>query len=181
MGTFEGWKTRGRCHVLGDDIPHDGAVMPFDLVTAKVRDPELLISHLFEAVDPGLRARLQPGDFIVAGRNFLCGKAHNQGLIALKALQIRILCESMPFRSFRGAIGLALPCLVGCTGITGFLKDGDEIEADLETGEVIRLAAGESKNYPPISPTVKAIVEEGGMRGMLAKWLEDHPERRLPA
>jgi 3-isopropylmalate/(R)-2-methylmalate dehydratase small subunit len=181
METFAGWKTRGRCHVLGDDIAHDGVVMPYDLITTKVRDPELLIPHLFEAIDPTLRERLQPGDFIVAGRNFLCGKAHNQGLIAMKALQLRILCESMPFRSFRGAIGLAVPSLVGCTGIAKFLADGDEVEVDFETGKVSKLATGEEKDYPPISPDIKTIVAQGGMRGMLARWLEDHPERRVPA
>ena len=181
METFAGWKTRGRCHVLGDDIAHDGVVMPIELITTKVRDPELLIPHLFEAIDPALKDRLQPGDFVVAGRNFLRGKAHNQGLIAMKALQLRILCEFMPFRSFRGAIGLALPCLVGCEGVTSFVSDGDEIEADFETGEVSNLTTGQTRSYQPISPAIKIIVERGGLRGMLAQWLEDHPERRLPA
>ncbi|OWT80414.1 hypothetical protein CEY04_03120 [Achromobacter sp. HZ28] len=167
--------------MLGNDIPHDGVVMPYDLITTKVRDPELLVPHLFEAIDSTLLERLKPGDFIVAGRNFLCGKAHNQGLIAMKALQLRIICESMPFRSFRGAIGLAVPSLVGCVGITDFLSSGDDIEADFESGRIVKLATGESKDFPPISPEIKTIVAQGGMRGMLTRWLEDHPERRIPA
>jgi 3-isopropylmalate/(R)-2-methylmalate dehydratase small subunit len=176
-----GWKTRGRCHVLGDNVPHDGGVMRFDLVTARVQDPTQLIPHLFDEVDPSLKSKLNPGDFIVAGQNFFCGKAHNQGMIAMKALGLRVLCESMPFRSFRAAIGVALPCLINCQGITQFVSDGDEIEADFETGIVKNLTTNGSENYPALAPEIKAIIEEGGMRGMLAAWLRDHPELAEPA
>jgi 3-isopropylmalate/(R)-2-methylmalate dehydratase small subunit len=171
-----GWKTRGKCHLLGNDIPHDGGVIRFDLVTARVQDPAQLIPHLFDEIDPSLKHKLKPGDFIVAGQNFFCGKAHNQGMIAMKALGLRVLCESMPFRSFRAATGVALPCLIRCTGITRLIADGDEIEADFETGMVNNLTANWSKAYPAIPSEIKAIIEEGGMRGMLAAWLRDHPE-----
>ena len=175
-----GWKTRGRCHVLGDNVPHDGGVIRFDLVTARVQDPAQLIPHLFDEVDPSLKSKLNPGDFIVAGQNFFCGKAHNQGMIAMKALGLRVLCESMPFRSFRAAIGVALPCLINCQGITQLVSDGDEIEANFETGIVKNLTTNGLENYPALAPEIKAIIEEGGMRGMLAAWLRDHPELGKP-
>ena len=60
-----------------------------------------MIPHLFDEVDPSLKSKLNPGDFIVAGQNFFCGKAHNQGMIAMKALGLRVLCELMPFCFFR--------------------------------------------------------------------------------
>jgi 3-isopropylmalate/(R)-2-methylmalate dehydratase small subunit len=171
-----GWKTRGKCHVLGDNVAHDGGVIRFDLVTARVQDPAELIPHLFDEIDPGLKDKLNPGEFIVAGQNFFCGKAHNQGMIAMKALGLRVLCESMPFRSFRAATGVALPCLIHCTGITRLVADGDEIEADFETGAVTNLRTSRSETYPAIPAEIKSIIEEGGMHGMLAAWLRDHPE-----
>ena len=87
----------------------------------------------------------------------------------------------MPFRSFRAAIGVALPCLINCQGITQLVSDGDEIEADFETGIVKNLTTNGSENYPALAPEIKAIIEEGGMRGMLAAWLRDHPELAEPA
>jgi 3-isopropylmalate/(R)-2-methylmalate dehydratase small subunit len=171
-----GWKTRGKCHVLGDNIPHDGGVIRFDLVTARVQDPAQLIPYLFDEIDPKLKDKLKPGDFIVAGQNFFCGKAHNQGMIAMKALGLRVLCESMPFRSFRAATGVALPCLIHCKGITHLVADGDLIEADFETGIVRNLTTDQSERYPALAPEIKSIIEEGGMRGMLAAWLRDHLE-----
>jgi len=176
MALEGGWKTRGNCHVLGDNVPHDGGVIRFDLVTSRVQDPAQLIPHLFDEIDPTLKERVKPGDFIVAGKNFFCGKAHNQGMIAMKALGLRVLCESMPFRSFRAATGVALPCLIHCEGIAGWIATGDEIEADFDTGVVTDLKTGRSEQYPSLPPEIKSILEEGGMRGMLAAWLRDHPQ-----
>ena len=176
MALEGGWKTRGTCHVLGDNVVHDGGIIRFDLVTARVQDPAQLIPHLFDEIDPTLKRRVKPGDFIVAGKNFFCGKAHNQGMIAMKALGLRVLCESMPFRSFRAATGVALPCLVHCEGITDFVASGDLLEVDFDSGVVINLKNGQSRQYPAIPPAIKSILEEGGMRGMLTAWLRDHPE-----
>ena len=94
----------------------------------------------------------------------------------MKALGLRVLCESMPFRSFRAATGVALPCLIRCEGVTSFISDGDEIEADFDTGVVINLNSSQSQRYPSIPPEIKSILAEGGMLGMLAAWLRDHPE-----
>jgi 3-isopropylmalate/(R)-2-methylmalate dehydratase small subunit len=176
MALEGGWKTRGKAHVLGDNVPHDGGVIRFDLVTARVQDPAQLIPHLFDEIDPTLKERVKQGDFIVAGKNFFCGKAHNQGMIAMKALGLRVLCESMPFRSFRAATGVALPCMIHCEGITGWIANGDEIEADFGSGLVTNLKSGQSAQYLGIPPEIKSIIEEGGMRGMLTAWLRDHPD-----
>ena len=175
------WKRRARCHVLGHDVPHDGGVINFNFVTSRVIEPEKIIPALFAEVDPTLIERIKPGDYIVAGRNFLCGKAHNNGLIGLKALDLRILCESMPYRSLRASVGMALPSLINCVGISSLVKDGDEIEADFATGEVKNLTTGESAHYPGLARDVKMTLEQGGMKGLMAKWLEDHPELGVAA
>ena len=52
-------KQRGRVHVLGHDVPHDGGVMAFDIVLSRVTDPIHLVPHLFAEIDPGLQARIQ--------------------------------------------------------------------------------------------------------------------------
>jgi 3-isopropylmalate/(R)-2-methylmalate dehydratase small subunit len=174
------WKTTGHAHVLGDDILHDGGVIRFDFVTGRVTDPEILIPQLFAEIDPTLIQRIKPGDFIVAGRNFLAGKAHNNGLIAMKALGLRILCESMPFRSFRAVTALALPAMTQCAGVRDLVADGDEIEADFATGLVKNLSRGTEGQFTPVARDIQVMLEEGGMRGMLAAHLSRHPELAVP-
>src|SRR3974390_2770376 len=181
MALERGWKTRGVAHMLGDNVPHDGGGIRVALVTARVQDPPQLIPHLFDEIDPTLKERVKPGDFIVAGKNFFCGKAHNQGMIAMKALELRVLCESMPFRSFRAATGVALPCLVNCEGITGWVAPGRAVAGDFDTRSATHLKTGRSEQYPSIPLEIKSIIEEGGMRGMLAAWLRDHAELGHPA
>jgi 3-isopropylmalate/(R)-2-methylmalate dehydratase small subunit len=82
----------------------------------------------------------------------------------------------MPFRSFRAATGVALPCMINCEGITSWIADGDQIEADFDSGVVRNLSSGRSDQFPPIPPEIKSILDEGGMRGMLEAWLRGHPE-----
>lgn len=170
------WTTVGRAHVLGNNIPHDGGVMSFDAVLARITDPQELIPRLFAQVDPALAARINPGDFIVAGTNFLAGKAHNNGLIAMKALGLRILCESMGVRAFQGVVGLALPCLTSCVGVTSLVADGDEIEVDFLSGQVRNLSKGTQAAYPGLPAGVKDMIEAGGMLGLLTSHLKNHPE-----
>lgn len=170
------WKTQGRAHVLGHDVPHDGGVISFDMVIGRVMDPAVLRPKLFEQIDPGLAQRLAPGDFIVAGRNFLSGKAHNNGLIAMKAMNLRILCESMPVRAYQAVVGLALPCLADCPSIGELVADGDEIEVDMLSGQVRNLRSGRSARYAPVSDAVRQLTEQGGTRGSLERHLRDHSE-----
>lgn len=170
------WTTVGRAHVLGNNIPHDGGVMSFDAVLARTTDPQELIPRLFAQVDPALAARIAPGDFIVAGSNFLAGKAHNNGLLAMKALGLRILCESMGVRAFQGVVGLALPCLNHCVGVTSLVADGDAIEVDFLTGLVRNLSKKSEASYGGLPEGVKKMIEEGGMLGLLTSHLKSHPE-----
>lgn len=174
------WKRRGTAHVLGDDVPHDGAVMSFDMVLTRTTDPDELIPHLFKELDPTLIDRLRPGDFIVAGSNFLSGKPHNSGIIALKALGISLLCESMATKAFNGVVMLAVPLLTQCTGIREMVSNGDELEVDFSAGTVRNVTTGVEKQFPPLPPEVQQIIESGGMQGMLAAHLREHPELAQP-
>ena len=105
---------RGRCHVFGDQVPLDEGVIAFRFAIERVTDPQALIPHLFETIDPGFRERVEPGDFVVAGSDFACGKPHVQGFIALAALRMSVLCASMPYKAMRRSASEGLPVLVGC-------------------------------------------------------------------
>jgi 3-isopropylmalate/(R)-2-methylmalate dehydratase small subunit len=176
----DGWRTRGTAHVLGDNVEHDGPIIPLNLIMGRVTDPDKLIPHLFEALDPSLLPKLKSGDFIVAGKNFGCGKPHINGYIAMEALGLRVLCESMPGAIVRATMSIALPCLYRCDDITQFVGSGDEIEVDYQTGEVINLSSGEARRYPPVQEEAQTMLLHGGVKGLLAYWLKTHPELGAP-
>lgn len=172
-------KKSGRCHVLGDGIPLDEGVMAFKYAIERITDPQQLIPHLFECVDINFPNRIKQGDFIVAGKDFACGKPHFQGFIAMAALDMAILCGSMPHKALRGAVSLGLPALTGWSQEIVSIENGDEIEVDFETGIVRNLSTKLAGTVPPMPQLLHEMVRHGGIRGQLKAWLETHPELLL--
>jgi 3-isopropylmalate/(R)-2-methylmalate dehydratase small subunit len=175
-----GWRTRGHAHVYGHDLPHDGGIVPMKVIPMRLTDPDAVVPFLFEEQDPPFRERVRPGDFIIAGRNFGCGKPHTAGYLGMKALGLRILCESMPYTVSRSLMNIGVPFMTGCEGIAAFVRTGDEVEADFESGEVRNLTTGETRRYPALDPRIRGMIEAGGMQGMLRAWLASHPELGTP-
>jgi 3-isopropylmalate/(R)-2-methylmalate dehydratase small subunit len=166
------WRLKGRCYKLGHDVPHAGGVIPNRLIVARETDPLKLTPHLFGETDPGFHERARPGDIIVAGRNFGMGPKSN-GYIAMHALGLGLVCESMPFLAYRAAIGCGLRVLTGCCNVTGLCDTGDELEADFQTGHFINHTRGITRDYPPLPDALREIVEIGGNTGWLKKWWID--------
>ena len=163
------WRLRGRAWVLGHDIQHQGGVVPAWIVTGRHMDPAEIIPHLFEETDPGFHTRCRPGDIIVAGRSFGMGPKMN-GYIAMKARGLGLVCESMPFLGYRGAIGAGLRVLTDCQGATEECETGDELEVDFDSGMFINHTRGTRREYPPLADSLKEIVALGGNIGWLQQW-----------
>lgn len=171
-------RKRGIAHVFGDAIPLDEGVMAFKYAIGRVTDPKELIPHLFEGIDPGFAARVRPGDFVLAGTDFGCGKPHIQGFIAMAALDMGVLCGSMPYRALRGAISKGLPVLTGCAGVAAFAADGDDIEVDFATGLALNHSRGSRAQFPAMPEVLREIITSGGASGQLVNWLAGHPQQR---
>jgi len=167
---------RGRCHVFGDKIPMDEGVMAFEFVIKRVTDPQVLIPELFKHIDPEFAARVQPGDIVIAGREFGCGKPHGTGFIAMKALGMSILCVSMPTRSHRNAVSRGLPILTDCAGVLDLAQTGDDIEVDFVAGAFRNYTRQTSASFAGMPQVLLDIVQAGGTTGFLKNWLIAHPE-----
>lgn len=175
-----GWKTIGRAHVYGDNLVHDNGMMEWKHVIERQTDPAVLIPCLFAAIDPEFAGRVQPGDFVVAGRKFGSGKAHTTAYIAMASLGLRILCVSTFERVIGGVVNLGVPIMGKCEGIISVIGMGDEIEVDMASGEVTNLSRGTSHFYSPVPEGLRKILENGGRKGFLQNWLVAHPELAQP-
>ena len=75
-----------RVWVLGDDIDTD-IIIPTEYLALKtVQD---MTPYAFSPLRPELAAQIQPGDVIVAGKNFGCGSSREQAPEIIKALGIK--------------------------------------------------------------------------------------------
>ena len=164
------WVRRGTCRKFGDNIEHDGPMMPFKFAKDRTQDPDLLRPHLMAGVDPSFPERVRPGDIIVAGRSFGKGKAHFGAYIAMRSLDMGVLCESMPFLCYRAAISVGLLVAAECEGIGTSVSDGDDIEVDFAMGTLRNHTTGMTATFPPVPEGLRATIALGGTTGVLKDW-----------
>ncbi len=85
-------------------------------------------------------ARAQPGDILLAGVNFGAGSSRQQAVDCFRALGIgAIVAESYGAIYKRNAINSGFPIVVvpNLTRIYGQFKDGDQLEVDLSSGQMV--------------------------------------------
>jgi 3-isopropylmalate/(R)-2-methylmalate dehydratase small subunit len=168
---------RGRCHLIGDDVSLDDGIIPQRFAAQRVTDPRELVGHLFESIDPDLAQRIKPGDILLAGRNFACGKPRLQGFIALGALDLAVICGSMPYKMLRRAVARAIPVVIGGPEPHAMAAAGDELEIDFSTGALWNRTQDVRTRVPAMPPVLRDIVQSGGTQAMLKDWLSRHPEQ----
>ncbi len=150
---------RGRAHRFGDDINTDYIISGRHKF--KTLDMDELACHVMEDLDPGFYERCQEGDFIVAGKNFGCGSSREQAPLALKHAGVAgVLAESFARIYFRNSINNGLLALV-CD--TSQIKDGDELEIDVEEGIIRDMTFGLEVKSSPLPKVMLDILEEGGL------------------
>jgi 3-isopropylmalate/(R)-2-methylmalate dehydratase small subunit len=154
-------KLRGRVRdVLGDNIDTD-IIYPGRYLN--ITDREKTAEHLFELAYPEIRARLQPGEFLVAGRNFGCGSSREQAAAALKFTGAgAVIAASFARIFFRNAINLGLAAVVSPdAAVTS--SAGDELEIDLVAGEIHNLTQGRIFTSAPLDPRAAELLAAGGL------------------
>jgi len=156
----------GRIFLFGDDIDTD-QLAPGQYMRGGI---EALATHCLEANRPDFAINVQPGDIIVAGRNFGTGSSREQAVEALRYLQVvGVIALSFAGIFYRNAVNLGLPVLT-VTSIIG-VEDGDKASLDL-TGSVLNLS---DKNIDialePMPENLQEIIENGGLVQYLKKRL----------
>lgn len=156
---------RGRSHRFGDDINTDYIIA--GKYKFKTLDMDELAKHVMEDLDPGFHARLKPGDFIVAGKNFGCGSSREQAPLALIHAKVgAVIAASFARLFYRNAVNTGLP-VVECD--TSGILDGDELKVDLCRGTVLNLTRGITVNASPLPRFMQRIFEDGGLAAHIRK------------
>ena len=122
--------------------------------------PAALASHCMEDIDADFAKTVEPGDIVVAGKNFGCGSSREQAPIALRQAQIALVIAKGFARIFRrNSINIGLP--VWAADVADGLKTGDRIEVDLEKGTVT--VNGEVRQFQPMAENVVKTLTYGGL------------------
>ncbi len=158
-------KVKGRVWKYGDNINTD-VIFP-GKYTYTVTDPKEQAKHALEDLDATFAREVREGDIIVAGRNWGNGSSREQAVGALKAAGIKaIIAKSFARIYFRNAVNNGLLPIVCAEAVEG-IRNGETVELDLEANAI--RAGARLFSFPPLSPSLFAIVEAGGLIPMLRR------------
>jgi len=148
----------GRVWKYGDDVNTD-VIFP-GKYTYSITDPAEMAQHALEDLDPDFVSNVRPGDIIVAGKNWGCGSSREQAVVCLKQAGIgAIVARSFARIFFRNSINHALP-IVACDAVDS-VESGEEVAIDFTAGTVTTPRG--TYTFPPYSPEVLEILEDGGL------------------
>jgi 3-isopropylmalate/(R)-2-methylmalate dehydratase small subunit len=164
MKSFSSARWRGRAWTFGHELALDDDVMALRFTLLRETDGDVLKAHLFERLDPAFARAAQPGDLIVAGRRFGHGNPHIPAFIAMRALGVGLLTESMPRGTLRSAVYMGVPILPACPGLLEHVGAGDTLEVDFETGAVVNVTRATTRRFPPLAPPLLDLIRRGGAR-----------------
>jgi 3-isopropylmalate/(R)-2-methylmalate dehydratase small subunit len=159
-------KLNGRAHCFGNDVNTDYIIS--GKYKFKTLDMKELASHVMEDLDPDFARKVQPGDFVVAGRNFGCGSSREQAPLALLNAGVgAVLAASFARIFYRNAINTGLP-VVECD--TAGISDGDELLADMEGGVLRNLTRGTEIPIKPLPAFMLKVLSDGGLAAHFVKY-----------
>jgi 3-isopropylmalate dehydratase small subunit len=147
---------RGRVWKFGDFIDTD-AISPSENFPTM----EELKKHTMESYRPEFPKEVQPGDIIVAGRNFGCGSSR-PGHVLREVGIVAIVVESTTALFLRNSVSRAIPIFI-VPGITGLIDDKQTLEIDYLTGEVRNAASGTTLQIRKFPPLIENIYKSGGL------------------
>jgi len=163
---------RGKAHCFGDDVNTDYIIS--GKYKFKTLDMKELAKHVMEDLDPDFARRVQPGDFVVAGRNFGCGSSREQAPLALLNAGVgAVLAQSFARIFYRNAINTGLPVVI-CD--TSLIESGDELLVDLEKGLLQNLTKGKEIPIKPLPSVMLKILSDGGLAEHFRKYGTFHLE-----
>ena len=159
-------KALGHVFKYGDNVDTD-VIIPARYLNSF--DAQELASHAMADIDPEFVNKVQPGDIIVANKNFGCGSSREHAPIAIKASGISCVIASTFARIFyRNAINIGL-AILECDEAAKDIKAGDEVEVDFDSGLITNCTTGKTYKAQPFPPFIQNIIKNGGLMNSIEK------------
>ena len=153
---------KGKVWKFGDDINTDLVIPGFAVLMPREEQPQ----YCFSANRPGWVNEVQPGDILIAGRNFGVGSARSIGDVFVQLGVSAIVAESFNGLGLRNCVNVGLPSLP-CPGILAAFEEGDLADVDWVSGVVQNLTTGAKVAGRPVPGPLRAIVAAGGVEVLL--------------
>ena len=148
----------GRAWVFGDSVDTDNMYPGFAMklpVNEAAR-------HVFYDLRPGWTDEVGTGDIVIAGRNFGIGSSRPVAQLFKHLGVAALVADEFNSLFLRNSINFGLPALT-IPGVTGLIRDGDEVRVDVRSATIERPADGASLTGVALPEFVLEIVAGGGL------------------
>ena len=151
---------KGKVFKYGDNVDTD-VIIPARYLN--IADVQELSTHAMEDIDTEFVKKMQPGDIVVATRNFGCGSSREHAPLVLRENQVScVIATSFARIFYRNAINIGLPILE-CEEAANAIQAGDMVSVDFDTGEIKNETRGERYQAAAFPPFIQSIVKAGGL------------------
>ena len=151
---------KGRVFKYGDNVDTDVIIPARDL---NIADAKELATHAMEDIDADFVKKMQPGDIVVATRNFGCGSSREHAPLVLKENGVScVIAASFARIFYRNAINIGLPILE-CEAAANGIDAGDTVSVDFDTGVITNETKGETYQAAAFPPFIQSIIQAGGL------------------
>ena len=151
---------KGHVFKYGDNVDTD-VIIPARYLNSF--DAQELASHAMVDIDPTFTQRVQPGDIIVARKNFGCGSSREHAPIAIKAAGVScVIAETFARIFYRNAINIGLP-IIECSEASKGIEDGDDVEVDFDSGMIYNRTKGTEFKGQAFPEFMQKIIKAEGL------------------
>ncbi|KAA0082654.1 3-isopropylmalate dehydratase [Mycolicibacterium sp. P9-64] len=153
---------RGQAWVFGDEVNTDDMYPGF----AMKLPPTEAAKHMFDATRPDWPSLVQPGDIVVAGRNFGLGSSRPVAEL-FKELQVScLIAEQFNSLFHRNVLNYGLPAIV-LPEARAIIAEGDVLEIDFLAAELHNQTRASMHHFDPFPAFVVDMLSAGGLMNQL--------------
>lgn len=172
MTTTDDLVVTGRAWVFGDDVNTDDMYPGF----AMKMSTQEASRFMFDATRPGWPDLVEPGDIVVAGRNFGLGSSRPVAELFTTLGIAALVAEQYNSLFLRNCLNFGLPA-VTITDATRFITEGDVVTLEIENGTARVEATGAECTFARFPEFLVEMLRRGG----LIRQLEAAGHLRSPA
>ena len=153
-------KALGHVFNYGDNVDTD-VIIPARYLNSF--DPQELASHAMVDIDPEFAGKVQPGDIIVARKNFGCGSSREHAPLCLKTAGVScVIADTFARIFYRNAINIGLP-IIECPEAAEGIDAGDQVEIDFDSGRIYNRTKGTEFQGQAFPPFMQELISAGGL------------------
>lgn len=153
-------QAKGTVFKYGDNVDTD-VIIPARYLA--IADKKELAEHCMEDIDKEFVKKVQPGDIMVANKNFGCGSSREHAPMVIKESGIScVIAETFARIFYRNAINIGLP-IIECAEAAKEIEAGDAVEVDFDSGIIYDRTKGTQYQGQAFPEFMQKIIKAEGL------------------